>query len=716
MPPPDHPIRPPRASDDPIYLIDMALSDENQRDAVTETLKYNYQNEIDYDFFVENPVVEIQTDLLSAKMIAEELDVPRRMVSVKKRTAKSGMKTVRMYQNEYEETNLNRTAVSMTSQTFGNENEQLYETAVVEEIDEIPEEMIQSFCEEVGIDVKKEMMSRSMSFVSQLDESQLNHAINEQVKMDLTKEKLKKETVQNSVPVHEWRNKTMIPTKVKASVVDQIADKALNVLSNIPQMMTLMIQGNSKREEAEQKREEETEVLKRPKPPGKSGRRLTKIKNDLPDIEEEKSGEKKYSSKVNTKIERHYTYSSSSDEEVGQVGNMIGAIELYDSSKPIDKVDSKSIPIWRVAEGRDEKYLALDDYIEDLNRFSTLGYNVPEARLIYMSLNASNRMGMLKEFPSEKLQKLDDFIDFLKESYGRSELDLRAQLASMKRKAGESTHALLSRVICIYYRSKGMRPRTMSEITSTHMKNSKKVLTHPAEIADIIHYFVSALKNQALISQVKMRLHDLCLTELAAVTRDIENALDTSTINAVTTPSKSSDSPSSVDTEKLTKTIVNQISAVMNQKSKSKELCFICQKPGHRMADCWSRNKTDQNLTKPSQRGKNHRGRGYNERGRGYPGRGRGHNDRGRGYGNRGYGDRGRGSSYRGRDFYKRPEQHYVLENGYQRDTRSRNEDTDRNRGYEREERREYWCRRCGQQGHTERYCRVSLGRPYPRR
>ena len=675
MPPPDISIRP---TDDPVYLLDMALVDENQRNAVTEILKYNYGNEIDYDFFVENPVVEVQTDLLSARMITEELDIPRKNVSVKKRAAKGNMKSVRIYQAEYEEATLNRAQISMTSQEFSNENEKMYETAIIEEIEQISEDLIQSFCDEVGVDVKKEMFSRSFSFVNNLDENQLNHAINEQVKMDVTKENLRKETIENRVPVQEWKNKNMIPTKVKASVVDQITDKALNVLNNIPYMMTLMIQGDNKNQKTEVENVESKAT--RPKPPGRGGRKLTKTSSTLGDIEEERSSKTKNTKAkmARMKEEADYMYSSSSEDEAKAVGKMIGAITLYDSAKPIDRVDTKSIPIWRHAEGRDEKFLALDDYIEDLTRFSTLGYNVPEPRLIYMSLNASDRMGMLKEFPSEKLEKLDDFIDFLKESYGRSELALRDQLASMKRKPGESTHALLSRVICVYYRSKGMRPRTMAEIIQTELRGTKQVLSYPTEVADLIHYFVTALQNKQVVAQLKMRLHDLCLSEIAAVARDIENALETST-----TIFEVNQQSETLDADQLRKDIVKEIAAVVQRKPTNIERCFACQKPGHRVADCWSRNKVAQYPSRANYRGRFERGRTTTQR-----------------------------------NFSNRPEKRQMQSHDWNRDRRDNRDYRPRNerRPADKDDRQRITCHRCGLRGHVEKFCRVNLGRPFPKK
>ena len=153
---------------------------------------------------------------------------------------------------------------------------------------------------------------------------------------------------------------------------------------------------------------------------------------------------------------RSLLFNSDSEEEEQDDYRKINVIESsYVEGATEHKIDAKAIPIWRFAETEAQRFINLENYINDIRVFNELGYNIRDSKLIFLSLNSSNRSFMLSEITPDALKDLNKFVQHITEAYGQNILDLRQQLNNIKQGMSESPFSFLQRVITLVYRVRG---------------------------------------------------------------------------------------------------------------------------------------------------------------------------------------------------------------------------------------------------------------------
>ena len=204
----------------------------------------------------------------------------------------------------------------------------------------------------------------------------------------------------------------------------------------------------------------------------------------------------------------------------------------------------------------------------------------------------------MSEIPSEKLKNLNDFVNHLKEFYGRDIMQLRTILNSLQQRKTEQPQAFLQRVISAYYRSKGVEPKKMSQITKTIGTGDDERLVYPNEVSDLTYHFVNGLFDKRVKSHIKLDLAGFKLKNAAKKTMEIQRAfndLPDNQINDQKANIKSIDKVDETNSEDKIKVaeIVKQVMMVERKKrnryekrsssykNQASKYCNYCKIQGH---------------------------------------------------------------------------------------------------------------------------------------
>ena len=221
---------------------------------------------------------------------------------------------------------------------------------------------------------------------------------------------------------------------------------------------------------------------------------------------------------------RLFSGSSSADEQSLKPTNADkAAVFMSNESKVQMKLDAGgSIPIWRKGHTDKEEIQNVRMYIRDLLRVRQLGLTKSEAVLINASLVKSNRTTLYEEMPAEAEKSIDEFVKYLQRAYGSTVYELKKELATIKQNQLESPHTYMSRVITLYYESKGKPKKTVDEIMDAE-----------DEMIDIVSIYLRGLLDARVRSALKQRIDELQFDKVPEITRNIQNAMKESSDTSV---------------------------------------------------------------------------------------------------------------------------------------------------------------------------------------
>ena len=267
-----------------------------------------------------------------------------------------------------------------------------------------------------------------------------------------------------------------------------------------------------------------------------------------------------------------------------------------ESTSNIKMDGTASIPIWHKTGSDDLDNLR--NYVRDLKRAKELQIMAKDSMLINASLVKSGRTKLYAELPKEAESSITKFIAYLQTAYGLTKIDRIKELQKIRQEHNENPHTFLSRVINTYYEAKGITKKTTSEIKED-----------PSEPDEIIAIYLKGLRNPQVRIQVKARLDDLDLDNIAKVTKNIESAWKDSeeklgvnkideacevcedmrvlSINNKSRFRRRSDNPNWRNKTNVYQAPKNW--SVVKGKSNGKFKCYKCHKYGHLASACRSK-------------------------------------------------------------------------------------------------------------------------------
>ena len=572
---------------------------------VITTTHPEYVGIVDEEYFDENPIILICTDL--EENLAEKLKLPKKSVIPKKRVTDTSDKVQALYLLTKEELDISQTISETT-----------FEDTKIADVTEIKgelfDETFHDFQNDISFSVREKLGNSKISS-GKVTDRQLNSIVTEVTKSVMTRETLV-EAINQSQDHEQWRNMKLhkpnanTETPARQMLENRIIEKSEQYVENLDNDLVNRIKN-------------EVSFAKSPiKKPTYSHRPLTGTPRHTPGktvkFLEEHSPVRKLGLTFDssTRLDnsekfiddstilhqnvRRLVESSSESEDEYSVSNpkLIAKISGYNSTlETVYKIPNGCVPIWHFGESKAQQYQSLENFIADIKRFANLGINVQDSVLIFSSLNKSNRSHLMNEIPQDALSDLDKFVDYLNKAFGRTQIALREQLNSTKREVGESAHSYLTRVMTLYYKAKKEDVKTPQYLADNKDR-------HRIEIDDIFHHFYRGLNNDRLRSQ--LLIENVAIDKLADTTKRIENAYESSKIaevNKITTISEPP--PPNLETDKVLDKLSEMVTAIKfnsNQnRAKRGDKCHKCGFMGHWAKDCWT-SKSNPRLNKQPRR------------------------------------------------------------------------------------------------------------------
>ena len=565
------------------YLVDLSLVKKDDLEEVVKLLvdAHKWQGErVDVAFLQGQPLIMLYTDLLSAKEVAEEFGLVRTKVSFATgRPAEKSLEKFFYFVHSIQ--NIERGEET----TYQHPD---YTVADVEEIssDEM-EDTINALQTTLSLDVYDDVQ-RNTLVASRVTEEQLNTVINSVVKQEVTTPKVKEVIVEEKDVelLEQIKEKSKLPTKVETTGTAYLRERvATQVYEAIEKMPGAIVGWLSDRNTGNRiVRPVPARRMKEPKK--EQGSILTMSSSNvdvynenLNMIEDDSSDDENYKS-------------FAKDYKEVNMANLSG----YKPGKATDKVPNACIPRWHFGTSQAQQYIKLENFIGDLTRFKDLGFNIPDATLIFMSLNQSDRSHMMSEIPGDCLTDLNKFVEHIKLAYGRNTIALREELNNVKKGEAESYFSYMQKILTLYYRSRKEEAKTL-----TYLKENKD--SCQIQINDIIHYFLRGLPEGQVKRQLRMEIENVDIVDIAQKTKQIELALGESTtaaqVNAV-----------DVGLQKEVEEIKKEVAQIVknthlrrdfNGKKKTpftgrtEKKCYKCGLRGHLSFQCRKRSDADQN-------------------------------------------------------------------------------------------------------------------------
>ena len=191
-------------------------------------------------------------------------------------------------------------------------------------------------------------------------------------------------------------------------------------------------------------------------------------------------------------------------------------------------IDKGLIPIWHKGSTQEDDYNFLERYINDLAILRDSDLEISDKALILLSLNKSGRTDLLQNIDLSLINRIDTFIDFIENAFGRSQMDLRAKLEEIKRGKSESVYSFLNRVLRLYFRCHQRPPMTINQLSlspdSAH------------ERQEILYYFLRGLENKRVADQIKLEMGNLTFVELPSLAKKLVEVLgdEQKEVNSIT--------------------------------------------------------------------------------------------------------------------------------------------------------------------------------------
>ena len=603
-----------------IHLFETARLDTAVRERVAQELK-KYRNG-DVDKMLDEPTVYILTED-TPRELSNVLNVPASYLAEQTRSLRPTVKIMSMLKEDLIESGpLIRPDDQSQSQVYETLHEETTMHKVETVINEVTDKVFNKWVDDIGIKAVADLEQRRDT--RSYGHSVIDAAVESELVIVISKHVIAQYCIENSIDEAELRTSIVaekLPSRVEQALVELVETRALTSIKNLPGMFKQLADATNpfKSENMSDQWEEtlpftplgqrlpsSTILTKRtPRSMGRLRQTLTELKeevNTTGQAAQAPSGVKGSSQIENgkTKKKPNLVFDSSSDESDNEV--MVNAVitSTYDSTKDPQRLDHKAIPLWKFGETQEEKFQRLEQYIADLIMFNKLEYNIPDSRLIFLSLNASNRSFMTAELPSEALSDLNKYIQHLQRAYGRSMLDLRMQLSQARQRENESPYSWLTRLITCYYRSKRQAPKTLAEIMERYDPVGGEILGKlktPEVVSEILQLYLTGLKDQRVLAQLRMDLHNITLDQVCQRTKDVSEALGQlpkATIQAIS----QGQVKDVVEKQDTGPDIVNQIAALIREKSNN-DRCNYCNRTGHTWRNCFKRQNDEKGNGKP---------------------------------------------------------------------------------------------------------------------
>jgi len=270
---------------------------------------------------------------------------------------------------------------------------------------------------------------------------------------------------------------------------------------------------------------------------------------------------------------------------------------------------SLKIPIWENSPSID-KTSSLNDYIDKLKMFKSMNV-LTDAETIYSSLEASNRVDILRELDKETMRNIDKFVTYLRMAHGGSSLKQRNNLESLMQFPLESALSFFKRVIREYYLSKGLEPKDPLDIKEKDRQE------------DIVYYFSKGLRNNTTGTQIRMNRLSTNFHKLGEMANHIDQAIEPMhTINNTELIEKLNNLSINEGQHNI-----NAFDRYPNQNRNKNRQCWTCGFYGHTSRECFANTRTQGRYSRQVQnrsrdrdprnnRNRSPHQRGYNNRGR----------------------------------------------------------------------------------------------------
>ncbi|CBY40974.1 unnamed protein product, partial [Oikopleura dioica] len=396
--------------------------------------------------------------------------------------------------------------------------------------------------------------------------------------------------------------------------------------------------------------------------------------NEKPSYEDEKNRIKDTLNMMTNKIDE-----ALDSRNTNRTQNLFSSPFRKDPVKVNNLKVTMRIPIWESGPAID-KTTSLNDFIDKLKRFKRMNV-MSDAETIYSTLEASNRVDILRELDEEASENIDKFITYIREAHGGSTLKQRSNLESLLQSPMESAISFFKRVIREYYLSRGLEPKDPEKIQEKDRQE------------DILYYFSRGLRNATTGTHIRMNRINTEFKELGRLATHIDQSVEPITSTLVN---------NIVEQKQNEERNEARVNATQGNRGGFDGKCHKCGYHGHMARQCFANQRTRGRYNRQYDRRSGSRDRRSSgdrrshERGRSRENKYRNHYNnsrRGRsgsreGYRNRSRDDNGGKRNYRER----RDTPHRGGSREHRKHSGSRERDTSRNssRGRDNSSRRRY--------------------------
>ena len=257
----------------------------------------------------------------------------------------------------------------------------------------------------------------------------------------------------------------------------------------------------------------------------------------------------------------------------------INAVTTTEKDIKLDSI----LPIWKKGQTDQEESENLRQYIRDMRRMQALKVTKNEAVLINASLSKSGKTYLYEELPKEAETSIDGFVAYLQTAYGDDRVELIHKLQAIKQGRNENPYTFLSRLVNMYYESKGLQKKTLDEAGTGNEKD------------EIMSLYINGLYNSETKKILKCELSKLDLVNLPQKTLNITRALEPQTTFSVNnindTEYRDNKSDSSEDENDCFHVSKNDRRYVTRKRHETKKRserrqCFNCGSQNHLIRHC----------------------------------------------------------------------------------------------------------------------------------
>ena len=257
----------------------------------------------------------------------------------------------------------------------------------------------------------------------------------------------------------------------------------------------------------------------------------------------------------------------------------INAVTTSEKDIKLDTI----LPVWKKGQTDQEETQNLRQYIRDMRRMQALEITKNEAVLINASLAKSGKTYLYEELPREAEISIDGFVAYLQTAYGDDRVELIHKLQAIKQGRNENPYTFLSRLVNMYYESKGLPKKTLDEAGNGNDKE------------EIMSLYINGLYNPETRKILKCELSKLDLVNLPQKTLNITRALEPQTTFSVNnindTEYRDNESDSSEDENDCYHVSKNDRRYVTRKRHETKKRserrqCFNCGSPNHIIRHC----------------------------------------------------------------------------------------------------------------------------------